>query len=62
MDVFQEAAKAAERRCGDGWCLLSSQEQTRAIYEELRRIDAETAARLPRGIRKPARKDPTLAA
>ena len=43
MDVFQEAAKAAQRRHGDGWLVLSPQEQTRCIYEEMRRIDAEIA-------------------
>jgi hypothetical protein len=41
MDVFQEAAKAAERRHGAAWLVLSPQEQTRCIYEEMRRIDAE---------------------
>jgi len=44
MDVFQEAAKAAQRRHGDGWFVLSPHEQTRTIYEEMRRIDAELAA------------------
>jgi hypothetical protein len=43
MDVFQEAAKAAQRRHGDAWLVLSPQEQTRCIYEEMRRIDAELA-------------------
>jgi hypothetical protein len=43
MDVFQEAAKAAQRRRGEVWLVLSSQEQTRCIYEEMRRIDAELA-------------------
>jgi hypothetical protein len=44
MDVFQEAAKAAQRRHGEAWPVLSPQEQTRCIYEEMRRIDAEMAA------------------
>ncbi len=51
MDVFQEAAKAAQKRNGDAWLVLSPQEQTRCIYEEMRRIDAEIAKaanRLPR--------------
>lgn len=51
MDVFQEAARLAQRRHGDGWYVLSAQEQTRAIYQEMRRIDGELAAaekRLPR--------------
>jgi hypothetical protein len=43
MDVFQEAAKAAQRRHGATWFVLSPQEQTRCIYEEMRRIDAELA-------------------
>ncbi len=43
MDVFQEAAKAAQRRHGNGWLVLSPQEQTRCIYEEMRRIDSECA-------------------
>ena len=64
MDVFQEAAKAAQRRYGTGWFVLSPQEQTRSIYEEMRRIDVETATTTtrPEGTRKPGRKDPTLAA
>lgn len=41
MDIFQEAAKAAQRHCGEAWRLMSSQEQTRAIYVEMRRIDQE---------------------
>jgi DNA-binding GntR family transcriptional regulator len=51
MDVFQEAAKAAQRRHGDGWLVLSPQEQTRCIYEEMRRIDAEIAAAAKRSPR-----------
>jgi hypothetical protein len=43
MDVFQEAAKAAQGRCGEAWLLMAPQEQTRAIYEEMRRIDQEMA-------------------
>jgi hypothetical protein len=43
MDVFQEAVKAAQRRHGESWQVLSPQEQTRSIYEEMRRIDAELA-------------------
>jgi hypothetical protein len=43
VDVFQEAAKAAQQRYGDAWFVLSPQEQTRSIYEEMRRIDAERA-------------------
>jgi hypothetical protein len=43
MDVFQEAAKAAQRSRGEVWLVLSPQEQTRCIYEEMRRIDAELA-------------------
>jgi hypothetical protein len=43
MDVFQEAVKAAQRRHGEAWLVLSPQEQTRCIYEEMRRIDAELA-------------------
>ena len=43
MDVFQEAAKAAQRRHGEAWYVLSPSEQTRCIYEEMRRIDAELA-------------------
>jgi hypothetical protein len=43
MDVFQEAAKAAQQRHGAAWLVLSPQEQTRCIYEEMRRIDAELA-------------------
>jgi hypothetical protein len=43
MDIFQEAAKAAERRQGEVWPVLSPQERTRSIYEEMRRIDAELA-------------------
>jgi hypothetical protein len=43
MDVFQEAVKAAQRRHGDAWIVLSPQEQTRCIYQEMRRIDAELA-------------------
>ena len=43
MDVFQEAAKAAQRIHGEAWLLLLPQEQTRCIYEEMRRIDAELA-------------------
>ena len=41
MDVFQEAARAAQGRYGEAWFVLSPQEQTRAIYEEMRRIDSE---------------------
>jgi hypothetical protein len=41
MDVFQEAAKAAQQRHGVAWLVLSPQEQTRSIYQEMRRIDAE---------------------
>ena len=51
MDVFQEAAKAAQMRNGEAWLVLTPQEQTRCIYEEMRRIDAElakAAGRLPR--------------
>jgi hypothetical protein len=51
MDVFQEAVKAAQRRHGEAWLVLSPQEQTRCIYEEMRRIDselAEMAKRSPR--------------
>jgi hypothetical protein len=44
MDVFQEAAKAAQRRHGEAWSVLSTQEQTRCIYEEMRRIDGEILA------------------
>ena len=51
MDVFQEAAKAAQRRTGDAWFVLSPQEQTRAIYEEMRRIDSELAAQAKRPVR-----------
>ncbi|HVC60002.1 MAG TPA: hypothetical protein VND19_06520 [Acetobacteraceae bacterium] len=43
MDVFQEAAKAAQRSQGETWLVLSPQEQTRCIYEEMRRIDVELA-------------------
>jgi hypothetical protein len=43
MDIFQEAAKAAHQRHGEAWLLLTPQEQTRCIYEEMRRIDAELA-------------------
>lgn len=43
MDVFQEAAKAAQARHGDGWFALPPREQTRAIYAEMRRIDEEQA-------------------
>jgi hypothetical protein len=48
MDVFQEAAKAAQRRYGEAWLVLSPQEQTRCIYEEMRRIDAELAKAVER--------------
>ena len=48
MDVFQEAAKAAQRRHGEAWLVLSPQEQTRCIYEEMRRIDAELAETIKR--------------
>ena len=48
MDVFQEAVKAAQRRNGDAWFVLSPQEQTRAIYQEMRRIDQELAAAVKR--------------
>lgn len=41
MDVFQEAAKAAQQRHGEAWFVLLPQEQTRSIYQEMRRIDAE---------------------
>jgi hypothetical protein len=43
MNVFQEAAKAAQLRRGEAWLVLSPQEQTLGIYEEMRRIDAELA-------------------
>ncbi|HUN38736.1 MAG TPA: hypothetical protein VMU81_00450 [Acetobacteraceae bacterium] len=43
MDVFQEAAKAALRRCGRDWLVMSPQEQTRVIYAEMARIDLELA-------------------
>jgi hypothetical protein len=54
MDVFQEAAKAAQQRYGDTWLVLSAQEQTRGIYEEMRRIDAELATANKRSTRQRA--------
>jgi len=55
MDVFQEAVKAAERRSGAAWLALSPSEQTRAIYQEMRRIDQEAAAVAKR----PGRRQPS---
>ena len=55
MDVFQEAAKAAQRRNGEAWQVLSPQEQTRCIYEEMRRIDAELAKAASRPSRQKSR-------
>jgi hypothetical protein len=52
MDVFQEAAKAAQRRHGGAWWALLPQEQTRCIYEEMRRIDAELAEAAQRPLRR----------
>jgi hypothetical protein len=58
MDVFQEAVKAAQRRHGEAWLLLSPPEQTRCIYQEMRRIDAELAkAAKPPKRHKPSRDD-----
>jgi hypothetical protein len=64
MDVFQEAAKAAQRHNGDGWFVMSPQEQTRAIYEEMRRIDQERVATTKRPSRRHSgsRAGPSLAA
>jgi hypothetical protein len=58
MDVFQEAAKAAQRRHGESWSVLSPQEQTRCIYEEMRRIDAEHAE----ATKRPKRQKPSRSA
>jgi hypothetical protein len=45
MDSLQEAFKAAQDRYpGNQWAYLPSKVQTEAIYNELRRIDAEYAA------------------
>ena len=54
MDVFQEAAKAAQRHNGDAWFVMSAQEQTRAIYHEMRRIDQELAEIAKRPSRRPS--------
>jgi len=56
MDVFQEAVKAAQRRNGEAWLVLSPREQTRAIYQEMRRIDRELAAVDKRSARRHASK------
>jgi hypothetical protein len=61
IDVFQEAAKAAQQRYGNAWFVLSPQEQARGIYEEMRRIDAEHAKQ-PARQRSRNRTDPSLAA
>jgi hypothetical protein len=44
-DDFQRAAAEAETKAGErGWFEMSPSEQTRAIYAQLRRIDADRAA------------------
>jgi hypothetical protein len=46
-DDFQRAAAAAEAEIGNsGWSMMSSSEQGRAIYAQLRRIDADHTASL----------------
>lgn len=48
MNEFQQAADSARSQIGaDRWAALSTSEQASAIYEELRRLDAERAARSP---------------
>ena len=45
MTEFQQAAAAARQRYADTvWFTLSVNEQAKAIYAELRRIDAERAS------------------
>jgi hypothetical protein len=42
--TLQQAFAAARRRCpGDQWLLMSPGEQTRVIYQEMRRLDLEQA-------------------
>jgi hypothetical protein len=44
LDSFQRAVAAAQAEAGNGnWAEMSLSEQTRAIYAQLRRIDAERA-------------------
>jgi len=46
-DDFQRAAAAAEAEAGKpGWLMMPPSERARAIYESLRRIDAERAGSL----------------
>jgi hypothetical protein len=48
VNEFQQAADSARSQIGaDRWAALSTSEQASAIYEELRRLDAERAARSP---------------
>jgi hypothetical protein len=63
MDDFQRAAAAARGRYTDAaWTALPPPVQAAAIYAELRRIDAEQAARVfPRRKRRPASRDGTAA-
>jgi len=57
MDDFQRAAMAARRNHADAaWAVLPPGAQARAIYAELRRIDAERIAEsLAQRARRPAR-------
>jgi hypothetical protein len=43
-DDFQRAAAAAREKHGKRWVEISTKLQASAIYEELRRIDAENVA------------------
>ena len=53
---FQKAAAAARRRYADSvWFTLTMNEQAKAIYDELRRIDTERATALVGPVRRSAR-------
>jgi len=56
VNEFQKAAAAARRRYGaDAWPGLAVSEQAKAIYAELRRIDAERVAAMLSRSRRPMR-------
>jgi hypothetical protein len=55
-DEFQRAAAEAEAKAGKrAWFEMSPSEQTRAIYAQLRRIDADRAAAMAFGPGRPGR-------
>lgn len=49
-DTFLRAYALVRERAGDEWFLLSPQHQVRAVYEEMRLLDAQRAGIEPRPI------------